>query len=57
MESAFQDSPQWFSYSGPLRATFSLSLSLVKEGFSLRNLRKSSKPITSVRQATWEIRG
>jgi hypothetical protein len=40
-----------------LSELLSLSLSLVKEGFSLRNLRKSSKPITSVRQATWEIRG
>jgi hypothetical protein len=32
-----------------------LSLSFVKEGFSLRNLRKSSESITAVRQATWEI--
>jgi hypothetical protein len=35
--------------SGP---TFSLSLSLVKEGFSLGNLRKNSEPISAVRQAT-----
>jgi hypothetical protein len=30
----------------------SLSLSLVKEGFSFGNLRKSSEPITAVRQTT-----
>jgi hypothetical protein len=35
-----------------LSGQLSLSLSLVKEGFSLGNLRKSSEPITAVRQAT-----
>jgi hypothetical protein len=55
MESVFQESPPpQLSCSGPLRLT--LSLSLIKEGFSLRNLRKSSKPITVVRDTTWEIR-
>jgi hypothetical protein len=33
------------------RLSLSLSLSLVKEGFSLGKLRKSSEPITAVRQA------
>jgi hypothetical protein len=58
MESIFQERPPpppWPSYSGPLRWT--LSLSLVKQGFSLGNLRKSSEPITAVRQATRENSG
>jgi hypothetical protein len=33
------------------RLSLSLSLCLVKEGFSLGKLRKSSEPITAVRQA------
>jgi hypothetical protein len=37
--------------------SLSLSLSLIKEGFPLGNLRKSSKPITVVRQAAWENSG
>jgi hypothetical protein len=36
---------------------FPLSLSQVKKGFSLGNLKKSSKSITAVRQATWENSG
>jgi hypothetical protein len=35
----------------------SLSLLLVKEDFSFRNLRKSSEPSTAVKQATQEIGG
>jgi hypothetical protein len=44
------ESPPWPSYGGPLKLTSSLSL--VKEGFSLGKLRKSSEPITAIRQAT-----
>jgi hypothetical protein len=40
-----------------LSLSFSLSLTFIKEGFSFGNLRKSSEPITAVRQATREIRG
>jgi hypothetical protein len=32
--------PPWLSYGGTLRLTFSLSLSLAKEDFSLRNLQE-----------------
>jgi hypothetical protein len=42
-------SPPQPSYGGTLRLNFSLCL--VKEGFFLGKLRKSSKPITAVRQA------
>jgi hypothetical protein len=46
--------PPWPSYGGTLSWPFlSLSLCLVKEGFSLEKLRKSSEPITAVRQAIW----
>jgi hypothetical protein len=41
------------SYGGTLRSTFSLSLCIVKEGFSLGKLRKSSEPIIAVWQAIW----
>jgi hypothetical protein len=56
MESIFQERtpPPQPSYGGTLRSTFlslSLSLCLVKEGFSLGKLRKSSKPTTAVQQA------
>jgi hypothetical protein len=53
VEYIFQErSPPWPSYGGTLRSTF-LSLCLVKEGFSLGKLRKSSKPTTAVQQAIW----
>jgi hypothetical protein len=52
MESVLQESlPPWPSYSGPLKPTF-LPLSLLKEGFFLGSLRKSSEPIKAVKQAT-----
>jgi hypothetical protein len=55
MESVFQERPLLPrpSYSGTLRLTLSLSLflCLVKEDFSFGKLRKSSEPITAVRQA------
>jgi hypothetical protein len=62
MEFILQEIPlprPWPSYSGPLRLTFSLSLSLslVKEGFSFGKLKKSSEPITTVRQTTRENSG
>jgi hypothetical protein len=56
VESIFQERfpPQWPSYGGTLRSTFfSLSLCLVKEGFSIGKLRKSSKPTIAVWQAIW----
>jgi hypothetical protein len=47
-----REPPPWPSYGRPLRWTFSLSVSLVEEGFSLGKLRKSSESTTAVKQAT-----
>jgi hypothetical protein len=54
MESVLQENPHpaWLSYSGSLRMTFSLSLSLAKEGFSSGTLGKSYEPLQLLRQAT-----
>jgi hypothetical protein len=43
--------------SGQPSLSLSLSLPFVKEGFSLGKLRKSSKPIIALRQATWDNLG
>jgi hypothetical protein len=45
------------SLSLSLSLFFSLSLYLVKEGFSFGNLRKSSNPITAIKKATQENLG
>jgi hypothetical protein len=64
MESVFQESPPHHglamvdpSQDDLLSLSLSLSSSLIKEGFSLGKLRKSSKPITAIRQATRENLG
>jgi hypothetical protein len=55
MECVLQErAPPCPRYSGTLRSNFSLSLSIVKEGFSFGKLRKNSEPITAVRQAISE---
>jgi hypothetical protein len=61
MESVLQESPPtmaalWGTSQVDL-LSLSLSLSFVKEGFSLGKLRKSSVPITAVRQVTQENSG
>jgi hypothetical protein len=54
MESVLQESPPHHGLAMVnLSGQSSLSLSLIKDGFSFGDLRKSSEPIT-VRQAIWE---